>query len=273
MRFQLAAIDIDDTLIGPDGTISVANAEAIDGLRRAGTRIVLASGRSHANMLPFHHALELPAGPIVSAQGAVVRHSDGGDVWAAHAMAPADVAEVTEAGRALGFAIQHYRLDGIYLDQRTRWTEHDQSRNAQTQRLVPDLLAPVAEDVVKVIWLGDPAAIARAARAELERFAERLVVTPTDPEYLEFARADVSKAAGLSIVAEHFGIARERVVAFGDGNNDVAMLAWAGLGVAMPHAQPAALRAANIVAPAGDPENALARAVALLLDVGAEAAA
>ncbi len=273
MRHQLAAIDIDDTLIGPDGTISVANAEAIDRLREAGTRVVLASGRSHANMLPFHHALALPPGPIVSAQGAVVREVESGELWHASAMAPADVAEVTEAGRALGFAVQHYRMDGIYLDVRTRWTDYDQSRNAQTQRLVPDLLAPIADDVVKAIWLGEPAAIARAARAMPERFAGRLAVTPTDPEYLEFARADVSKAAGLAVVAERYGVARERIVAFGDGNNDVAMLAWVGLGVAMPHAQPAALRAANVVAPAGDPETALARAIALVLDVGAEAAA
>jgi Cof subfamily protein (haloacid dehalogenase superfamily) len=266
MRYQIAAIDIDDTLIGHDGTISVANAEAIDRMRLAGTRIVLASGRSHANMLPFHQALELPPGPIVSAQGAVVRDVATGEVWHAHAMSPADVTEVTETGRALGFAVQHYRLDGIYLDARTQWTDYDQSRNAQAQRLVPDLLAPVADDVVKVIWLGEPAAIARAARAVPARFADRLAVTPTDPEYLEFARGDVSKAAGLSVVAERFGVARERVVAFGDGNNDVAMLQWAGLGVAMPHAMPAALRAANVVAPAGDRETALARAVALLLD-------
>jgi Cof subfamily protein (haloacid dehalogenase superfamily) len=273
MRYLLAAIDIDDTLIGHDGTISVANAEAIDRLRAAGTRVVLASGRSHANMLPFHAALQLPAGPLVSAQGAVVRDAESGDVWHAHAMTSEDVVTVTEAGRALGFAVQHYRLDGIYVDARTRWTDYDQSRNAQPQRLVADLLAPVATDVVKVIWLGEPAAIARAARAVPERFADRLVITPTDPEYLEFARGDVSKAAGLAVVAERFGIARERVVAFGDGNNDVAMLQWAGLGVAMPHAQPAALRAANVVAPAGDPETALARAIALVLDVGAEAAA
>jgi hydroxymethylpyrimidine pyrophosphatase-like HAD family hydrolase len=54
-------------------------------------------------------------------------------------------------------------------------------------------------------------------------------------------------------------------VAFGDGNNDAAMLAWAGLGVAMPHAAPSALAAADLIAPEGDPETALARAVELVL--------
>ena len=56
------------------------------------------------------------------------------------------------------------------------------------------------------------------------------------------------------------------MVAFGDGNNDAAMLAWAGMGVAMPHASAAALAAADRVAPEGDLETALARAVTMVLD-------
>jgi hydroxymethylpyrimidine pyrophosphatase-like HAD family hydrolase len=57
-----------------------------------------------------------------------------------------------------------------------------------------------------------------------------------------------------------------RVLAFGDGNNDAPMLAWAGLGVAMPHGRPAAHKAARRIAPGGDPETALARAIAHVLD-------
>jgi hydroxymethylpyrimidine pyrophosphatase-like HAD family hydrolase len=71
-------------------------------------------------------------------------------------------------------------------------------------------------------------------------------------------------------VAERLGVPRARVLAFGDGNNDAPMLAWAGLGVAMFHARPAAREAATFVAPAGDPETALARAVRAVIgdDVG-----
>jgi hypothetical protein len=270
-RYQLAAVDIDDTLLGPDGAISAANAAAVARLRASGARVVLASGRSHPNMLPFHRALGLPPGPVVSAQGAVVRHSETGDVWLASALASDDVAELTRAGRARGFAVQHYRLGGVYQDARTRWTDYDQSRNAEPQRLVPDLLAEPAGDVVKVMWLGEPASVARAAAEAAAAFGGRFAVIPTDPEYLEFTRPDATKATGLAAVCERLGVAPARVVAFGDGNNDVAMLAWAGLGVAMPHARPAALRAADVVAPAGDPGAALARAVASLLDA-AEAA-
>ena len=62
------------------------------------------------------------------------------------------------------------------------------------------------------------------------------MVTRTDPPYLEFSAPNVTKATALAAVAEALGASQAEVVAFGDGNNDAAMLAWAGVGVAMPHA-------------------------------------
>src|SRR5206468_960447 len=191
-RFALAAIDIDDTLVGHDGAISAANAAAVARLVEMGTRGILASGRRHGDM-------------------------------------------------------------------QTRWTEYDQSRNAEPHRVVDDVLTSgeagaVPDDVVKVIWLGDADAINAATAPAHARYDARLVVTRTDPPYLEFSAPNVTKATALAAVARTLGVAQAEVLAFGDGNNDAAMLAWAGLGVAMPHASPAAQAAADRIGPEGDPE-------------------
>ena len=269
-RFRLAAVDIDDTLVGPDGVISPGNAAAVARLLAHGTRVVLASGRSHANMLPFHRALGLPPGPVISAQGAVVQDSDTGAVRFSHAIRDAELAEVTRDGRARGFAVQHYRPGGIHVDTRTRWTEYDQTRNSEPHVHVADLLTSgkqggLPRDVAKIIWLGDPDAIAAAVADTHARYDARLAVTRTDPPYLEFSAPNVSKATALAEVAAALGATRAQVVAFGDGNNDAPMLAWAGLGVAMPHAGAMARAAADVVGPEGDPETALARAIAQVL--------
>ena len=269
-RFALAPVDIDDTLVGPDGVISTENAAALARLVADGSHVVLASGRSHANMLPFHRALGLPRGPIISAGGAVVQDSDTGAVHFMHAMPTAEVADVTRDGRARGFALQHYRPGGIYVETQTRWTAYDQTRNSEPHRRVDDLLTAgehdrLPADVVKMIWLGDPDAIVDAVDEAHARYDGRLTVTRTDPPYLEFFASNVNKATALAEVATGLGVARAQVVAFGDGNNDVPMLAWAGVGVAMPHAHAVARAAANQVAPDGDPETALARAVAMVL--------
>jgi len=269
-RFALAAIDIDDTLVGHDGAISAENAAAIGRLVAEGTRIVLASGRSHANMLPFHRALGLARGPIISAQGAVVQDSDTGAVTFESAIDVADFAAVTRDARRRKFAVQHYRPSGIYIDTRTEWVDYDQSRNSEPHREVQDLLASaehgeVPDDVAKIIWLGDREAIDAALAEAHATYDGRLTVTRTDPPYLEFSAPNVNKATALAQVAEVLGIAQSQVLAFGDGNNDAAMLAWAGMGVAMPHARPSARAAANMTGPDGDPETALARAIAMVL--------
>jgi hypothetical protein len=68
----------------------------------------------------------------------------------------------------------------------------------------------------------------------------------------------------VAAVATAAGISHKAVLAFGDGHNDVTLLSWAGLGVAMPHGRAAAHAAAQMVAPHGDPESALSRAVDLI---------
>lgn len=263
--YQLAAIDIDDTLLGPDTTISEENARAIARLRAAGVLVVLASGRSHANMLPYHRALGLPDGPVVSAQGAVVRASASGDVWHLSAMSSAQVHDVTTRGRALGFSVLHYTLDAIHIEAYSEWQQIDQVRNATPHVLVPDLLREPVDAITKIIWMGPVDYIARMVPDAQAALGAQVAVIPTDPNYLEFASPGTHKAAGLSALAQRLGVPQSAVLAFGDGMNDVEMLAWAGRGVAMSHARPAAKAAAAMVAPDGPHASSLARAIDLAL--------
>ncbi|MCA9791733.1 MAG: HAD hydrolase family protein, partial [Candidatus Eremiobacteraeota bacterium] len=97
------------------------------------------------------------------------------------------------------------------------------------------------------------------------RLEQRLDSYATDPVCLEFISPGVSKARGLSLLADQMGIDPSQIAAFGDGDNDAPMLAWAGFGVAMAHATQAARSAARAIAPEGLAGTALARAIALVL--------
>ena len=118
-RFAIAAIDLDDTLVGRDGAISSANVAAVARLVAMGTRVLLASGRSHANMLPFHRQLGLPSGPIISAQGAIAQDSHSGEVWFEIAIPTAEVAEVTRDGLAHAILRESPRRRGAHTRAQT----------------------------------------------------------------------------------------------------------------------------------------------------------
>jgi hydroxymethylpyrimidine pyrophosphatase-like HAD family hydrolase len=97
-------------------------------------------------------------------------------------------------------------------------------------------------------------------------YSEKVDVLATEKENLEFMPRGISKATALAKVAAEYGVRQEEVLAFGDGENDVAMLTWAGLGVAMAHGNEAAIKAAKRVSPPGSPASAFARAVDALLE-------
>ena len=85
-------------------------------------------------------------------------------------------------------------------------------------------------------------------------FDGRLYISKSLPHFLEFAAPGVTKAAGLEFLAERLGFARERTVAFGDGENDVELLDWAGYGVAVANAHDRVLAVADWVCPGPEDE-------------------
>lgn len=260
VAYRLAAIDVDGTLVGPDLTVSSANAEAIRRLREAGMTILLASGRSHANILPFYRQLAVE-GLVVSAHGAVVRDSGTGEYLLEDSLSSCAVQVITEEGRRLGVSILHYRREGVFVEQETAFTRYEQSRNFESQIQIPDLLHDRVARVHKVVWLAERERIEELTTAALRNFASFVNVTHTDPEYLEFTAPTANKANGVAAVVKQMGIEPSDVIAFGDANNDIPLLAWAGLGIAMPHAAQGVKEASNFIGPLAPVEVALARAI------------
>lgn len=267
-RWKLAAIDIDDTLVDDSLEISAANFEAIHRLRSTGARVVLASGRSHANMIPFHTALGLDT-PLISVNGALVRDVKSGEIWAQHPL-PADlVTALIGEGRRLGVSVLLYGLSGTYIDRRTQFTDYDQGRNVDPQIVLEDLLWAPAGEIHKLLWMAEPARITELTPEFTARYHARLTVTHTDPPYLEFMPAGITKGTGLAEVAARYGMDARNVAAFGDGNNDAAMLAWAGTGIAMSHAKPSTKAAADFIVPDAPVNVSLAKGIEWLLDAPA----
>lgn len=268
--FRLAAVDLDDTLLGPDKEISRANIEAVHALRARGVRVALASGRRHANMLRFHRQLGLgPDDVIVSCNGALVQTAETGRVLHERRV-PYDLArEILADGARRGVTQNYYHPDGdVYVRARTPFTALYESRTKSDVRVHGDLCdLPAAPETtpLKIIWVTDAALVADLFPVFEARYQGRLYVTVTDPEYLEFMAPGVNKAEGVSVAANALGLSANDVLAFGDGNNDVPLLAWAGLGIAMSNARDSAKAVAARVAPPGDPETSFARAVAMLL--------
>jgi Cof subfamily protein (haloacid dehalogenase superfamily) len=258
--FDLAAIDIDGTLLGPEGLIGDENRRAVRSLRDFGCRVMLASGRRHANMLPFYEDLGLDEF-VLSCQGARVEHSSSGLVLSRACLASDETLAIVTEGVERGHTVLLWLADGVYSQAETCWVETYLRETGDTPVTITDLSPLARTPAEKVVWVAAPSEIAGAVDEATAHYGGTVTVMVTNDWYLEFTAARATKAAGVASVASVLGIPHQRVLAFGDGNNDVPLLGWAGLGVAMPHGRPAACNAAGLVGPGGDPKSALARAV------------
>jgi Cof subfamily protein (haloacid dehalogenase superfamily) len=187
--------------------------------------------------------------PVVCYQGAVVAEPRTGK-WLRHEPIPLELArEAIGALNAEGFGLNCYVADELYVAEVTA----EARRYADFQHLelhpVGDLFVWLSEPPTKLVVIDDPHVLDDLEQRMKERFDGRLYISKSLPYFLEFASPDVTKAAGLDFLAEHLGFARERTIAFGDGENDVELVGWAGYGVAVENAHDRVKAVADLVCP------------------------
>jgi Cof subfamily protein (haloacid dehalogenase superfamily) len=264
--YRLAAVDLDGTLLGPNKAIGEQNAAAVHRLKATGAQVIIASGRRHQNSVRFQRQLQL-TGPIIACQGGLIRDGESGNVIEAHFLPQTVAREIAGDAEKNGVQAIYYHLDHLYVSEKNdRWIDLYESRVGERAETLPSLSLLDGRRALKIVWYGDPVVLGKIRPEIADRYRGKVDVLSTESENLEFMPRGVNKASALEKVAHEFGVPREQVLAFGDAENDLQMLAWAGMGVAMRHGNPAAIAAARMVSPPGPPETAFARAVDLLLE-------
>lgn len=249
--YRLAAIDLDDTLLGPDHLISLRNAQAVRALAAQGVLCVIASGRMHEATTRFSEELDLDA-PIISYNGAMVKHPRTGEVWHHVRVPAAPAADVITYCAEHDCHLNYYLNDHLYVARRTPWAEFYLKQTGSPLEEVGDLRPLRGTEPTKMILIDTPEMTERLQAEFTDRFGDTLYITRTNPEYLEFMNPAASKGIALELAAKRLNIAQAETIAFGDGNNDLPMLKWAGLGVAMGTAKAHVRAAADRLAPPYD---------------------
>ena len=117
-----------------------------------------------------------------------------------------------------------------------------------------DLLAWLAEPPTKLVLVGDPEALDAVEARAKAAFEGRLYISKSLPYFLEFAADGVTKGAGLDFLAGRMGFTREETIAFGDGENDVELVEWAGYGIAVENAHERVKAVADWICPTAEDE-------------------
>jgi Cof subfamily protein (haloacid dehalogenase superfamily) len=218
-----------------------------------GLHVIVVTGRMFRSVRPYLAEAGIED-PVVCYQGAVVADPGTGR-FLRHEPIPLGLArEVIEAVTAEGVHLNAYVGDELYVARNTEEAQAYASFQKLPVHEVGDLLAWLDEPPTKLVAVGEPRRLDGLEERMKAHFGTRAYISKSLPYFLEFASPEVTKASGMAFVAEHLGFSPERTVAFGDGENDVELLEWAGYAVAVANAHERVLDVADFVCPPVDDE-------------------
>lgn len=254
-RYRLLACDIDDTLVRFPDPPSLRVTRAIQAAVAAGVSVVLVTGRAFRRAQPVAQTLGLTT-PIICNHGGIIRDAVEGTTIQRKTLPRALTIAIVAWMQTQDVCILLFDGDQVYHDCRAEQVVADFRvyTGGLHSTYAPDLRTQVPEqtEIVLATSLDREQLVEVYARAQA-RWGGAARVLYSHPFGVD-VMPHCSKSEALSWLAGRLNVACEEVMAVGDGVNDVDMLAWAGLGVAMGDGVPEAMAAADVIAPSFDQE-------------------
>lgn len=241
------ALDLDDTLLRSDLTIDPADQQAIREAVRVGITVLLASGRMVQSMRPYVEQLGLDV-PLIAYNGAIIQEAVSGKILYHLPVPRGEALRLLPVFRQRGVHLNAYVNDQLYMDKLTVWGQKYAANAGVTPYPVGDLGRVLAEgESHKLLGVGEVEEI-DAIHKELEaEFSGVLQFVKSKPNFLEILAPGVSKGRALAELTHNWSFKPEEVMAVGDAPNDLSMICWAGVGVAIGNARDEVKQAADLV--------------------------
>lgn len=255
MKYKLICSDLDDTLIDSDGRIPKGLKESIARYVDRGGKFCIVTGRMTAGALPVCRELEL-FGEVLTFQGAVVADISSGKVISEVTIPCADAVRIGKFIESIGAYYQTY-IGRIFITAKAnsytvKYGKISRADFKETGIPLSEYMEKNALDVPKLLIMDDPARIPDILAKMRKRFGDEYLINTSKPYIIEIIPKGISKASAVAALATKYNIKREEVICVGDSENDLPMIEYAGLGVAVANASDFVKSKADFIAPSCD---------------------
>lgn len=249
-KYKVLALDIDGTLARNDRTISEYTQKTLVEAQKLGIRVVIASGRPLPGIRPIADLLQLKE------YGGFVLAYNGGEIWDWQSgeqiytkPLPSEVLPVIyNSCKDAGIDLMTYCGDNIVTEAKdNKYIQLSSMRNRMPVRIVSSFLCDIQYPVFKCMIVDEPDTLQRFEKKLNAAIQGRAIAFRSEPFYLEVVPEGIDKAACLKIILSRLSLTTDALIACGDGYNDISMIRYAGLGVAMANANEELKQSADLI--------------------------
>lgn len=233
--YKLVALDLDDTLLNDELDITEGTRNALNAAMELGVVITIATGRMYASARQVAARLGLEV-PLITYQGALVKHAKDGTVLYERNV-PSDVVRyVFEYASQHGLHLQSYHNDRLLAkEENDRLIAYSRMSNIPYD-IEPDFNRLAEKSTPKLLMIDEPDKLDQVLADLKAAVGDKAHITKSKPNFLEIMHPEGTKGHALQHLAAHFGIRQEETIGIGDSWNDRELVEQAGLGVAMANA-------------------------------------
>lgn len=252
--YKLIALDMDGTLLRSDKTISKANFQAIQKAKIKGVKVVLATGRPLIGIKKYLNQLNLleDGDYAVTYNGAVVETTKNEDIISATILSIDDINILYSLSKKLGVNIHAFTKDNCITPKTSKYTILEAKMNSINIKEMDFNNLPNDTTIIKIMFIDEEEILDKVISKIPEGLYDKYTIVRSAPYFLEFLNKKVNKGVSVKLLAEKLGIDMKDVICMGDQGNDMHMVDFAGLGVAMENATDELKQVANFVTKSND---------------------
>lgn len=249
MKYKVLAFDIDGTLTNSQKEITAGTKQAIQNAADAGCVVVIASGRPKIGVMRYVKELGLDSngGYICALNGGWLEDVKTGTILQKSMVPMEYYDEICNLAEEYKVNVMTYEGNDVITEKSDRYMELETKLNGLGLKKVANLKEYLNFPVPKFLMTAEPEYLAEVEKKVYEKLHDRMDVYRSEPFFLELLPKDINKAKTLELLLNSINVTRDELMAFGDGYNDITMLKYAGMGVAMGNSSDVVKKSADYV--------------------------
>lgn len=244
--YKLIALDMDGTLLNSQGQVLESTIDSLKKCQEQGVLVTLSTGRPIQGIESFIDLLGLTT-PLITYNGAMIVDPLTRDISFAQNLDTEDARNIMTMGLELDATMTIWSNNCLYANKVTEQVESYRQITGVPLNKLTSIDALLVQGVTKILWLQDVEKMPKYFQFLEGKVSDNVNYCTSRPTFLEFFHKKVSKAISLNEVAKSYGIKQSQVIAFGDGENDLEMIHYAGLGIAMANGVDSIKKDANYI--------------------------